>query len=433
MRARGETATLALFPRNPGAGVTRFRINRVFLMNAKALKHILSLDDFQMHAKRLLPRAIYEYVAGGTEDTRTLRENRDIFAEYLLVTRVMRDVSKRSIATTLFGQQWSAPFGISPMGLCGLSSYQGDIALARAAQASQIPMIISGTATTRMEDVIAVNPDAWFQAYLPGDLERTQPLLQRIQAAGFKNLVLTFDTFVGASRENQVRAGFTTPLRPSLRLAWDGLSHPRWLTQVFLRTLRRSGMPHFENSFATRGAPIVSANAIRDHAPKDHMDWERFAMIRQVWQGNLVVKGLLHPEDCRLARDRGADGIIVSNHGGRQLDGSPSSLRMLPAIVRTLAETGARIPIMIDSGFRRGTDVVKALALGADFVFVGRPFNFASTVAGEDGARHAARLLSAEVVRTLGMTGYRSIAELARAEQDGILLHVGPRPQGRDA
>ncbi|AOB31942.1 2-hydroxy-acid oxidase [Bordetella sp. H567] len=390
----------------------------------RALKGIFSLDDFQRAAQCLLPRAVYEYVAGGTEDTHTLRENRAVFADYLLVTRVMRDVSKRSIATALFGEQWSAPFGICPMGLSALSAYRGDIALARAAHDFHIPMIVSGTSTIRMEDVIAVNPDAWFQAYLPGDLARTTPLLQRIKAAGYKNLVLTFDTFVGASRENQVRAGFSTPLRPGLGLAWDGLSHPRWLAKVFLRTVLRHGMPHFENSFATRGAPIISASAIRDHAPKDHMDWERFSLIRESWTGKLIVKGLLHPEDCRIARDRGADGIIVSNHGGRQLDGSPSAVRMLPGIIAALEASGPRVPVMIDGGLRRGTDVVKALALGADFVFVGRPFNFANAVAGESGVLHAARLLKDEVFRTLGMMGYNTIAELAHARADGAMLCV---------
>ncbi|OZI19482.1 alpha-hydroxy-acid oxidizing enzyme [Bordetella genomosp. 9] len=392
----------------------------------RALERVFSLDDFQRQARRRLPRAVYEYVAGGTEDTHTLRENRAVFDEHLLVTRVMRDVSRRSVATNLYGEQWSAPFGICPMGLSALAAYRGDVALARAAQAFHIPMIVSGTSTIRMEDVIAANPDAWFQAYLPGDIERTTPLLERVKAAGYRTLVLTFDTFVGASRENQVRAGFTTPLRPSLSLAWDGLSHPGWLTKVFLRTLLRTGMPHFENSFATRGAPIISATAIRDHAPKDHMDWERFSLIRESWRGKLIVKGLLHPEDCRIARDRGADGIIVSNHGGRQLDGSPSSVRMLPAVIAALESSGSRIPVMVDGGFRRGTDVIKALALGADFVFVGRPFNFANVVAGEAGVLHAAKLLRDEVFRALGMVGYNAIAELAHARADGVLLAAGP-------
>jgi L-lactate dehydrogenase (cytochrome) len=183
-------------------------------------------------------------------------------------------------------------------------------------------------------------------------------------------------------------------------------------------------MPHFENSFATRGAPIVSSRAQRDHAPKDHLDWGRVAVIRKHWPGRLVVKGVLHPGDCVAARDTGADGIIVSNHGGRQLDGSPSPMRMLPAILEQLGRSAPRIPVMLDSGFRRGTDVLKALALGADFVFVGRPFNFACAVAGEAGVTHAIGLLKQEVLRGLGMMGYSQVAELSHALHDGAMMDL---------
>jgi L-lactate dehydrogenase (cytochrome) len=283
-------------------------------------------------------------------------------------------------------------------------------------------MIVSGTSTVRMEEVRSVYPKAWFQAYLPGDVERAALLIERVKTAGFETLVVTVDTFVGSSRENQLRAGFTTPLRPSVGLAWDGISHPRWLFKVFLRTLLRHGMPHFENSFASRGAPIVSANAIRDHAPKDHMDWDRLALIRQWWPGRLIVKGLIHPGDCCIARDRGADGIILSNHGGRQLDGGPSSVRILPRVIAALEHSGKRIPVMLDGGFRRGTDVLKGYALGADFVFVGRPFNFASAVASEAGVIHAAHILRDELNRGLGMLGYTSIADMRHATSDGILI-----------
>jgi L-lactate dehydrogenase (cytochrome) len=393
-------------------------------MSTRVLSRVFSLEDFQAEARRFLPRPVYEYVAGGTEDLATLAENRAIFQRYALVPRLMRDVSNRKLETRLFDATWMAPFGISPMGLSALSGYRGDLRLACAAKAAQIPMIVSGTSTIRLEDVIAVNPDVWFQAYLPGDMERTLPLLARARSAGFETLVLTVDTFVGASRANQSRAGFSTPLRPGPRLAWDGLTHPRWLVSVFLRTLLRHGMPHFENSFATRGAPIISSRAQRDHAPKDHLDWERVAVIRKQWPGRLIVKGVLHPGDCVAARDAGADGIIVSNHGGRQLDGSPSPMRMLPAILDHLGRTGPRIPVMLDSGFRRGTDVLKALALGADFVFVGRPFNFACSVAGEVGVTHAIDLLKQEIRRGLGMLGYSTVADVAHALRDGAMIDL---------
>jgi L-lactate dehydrogenase (cytochrome) len=310
------------------------------------------------------------------------------------------------------------------MGLSALSSYRGDLVLTRAAKQAGIPMVVSGTSMIRMEEVIQDNPDAWFQAYVPGDVERTLPLLDRIKSAGYQTLVLTVDTFLGASRENQTRAGFSTPLRPSLRLAWDGVTRPRWLLGTFLRTLLQHGMPHFENSFAVRGAPIISQNAARDHGSKDHMDWDRFALIRRHWQGRLIIKGLLHAGDCCRARDLGADGIIVSNHGGRQLDAGPSPLRVLPCILEELSSTGKPIPVMIDSGFRRGDDVLKALAMGADFVFVGRPFNFASSVAGQAGVEHAISLLKAEVHRGLGMMGYNSVNEVRHARADRVLIDL---------
>ncbi len=391
---------------------------------SRQLRHMLSLEDFERAAKHLLPRPVYAYVAGGTEDQLTLRDNRRVFQDYGLVSRMLRDVSKRSIKTSLFGQEWAAPFGIAPMGLSALSSYRGDLALTRAAKQAGIPMVVSGTSMIRMEEVIQDNPDAWFQAYVPGDVERTLPLLERIKAAGYQTLVLTVDTFLGASRENQTRAGFSTPLRPSLRLAWDGISRPRWLLGTFLRTLLQHGMPHFENSFAVRGAPIISQNAARDHGSKDHMDWDRFALIRRHWQGRLIVKGLLHADDGCRARDLGADGIIVSNHGGRQLDAGPSPLRVLPGILEALSSTGKLIPVMIDSGFRRGDDVLKALALGADFVFVGRPFNFASSVAGQAGVEHAINLLKAEVHRGLGMMGYNAVSEVRHARADRVLIDL---------
>ncbi len=391
-------------------------------MGNRLLGRVFSLDDFEREAHAFLPHPVWIYVAGGTEDEFTLGDNRRVFEQYGLVTRMLRDMSKRSTRTTLFGREWSVPFGIAPMGMTALSGYQGDLVLARAAKEANIPMIVSGTGMIRMEEVREAYPEAWFQAYIPGDLERTLPLLERVKAAGYETLVLTVDTFLGASRENQVRAGFTTPLRPGLRLALDGLGSPRWLFGVFLRTLLNHGMPHFENSFAVRGAPIISKAAARDHAPKDHMDWDRFSLVRRQWKGRLVVKGLLHPADCREARDRGADGIVLSNHGGRQLDAGPSPVRMLPQVLDTLEKTGAMVPVMIDSGFRRGNDVLKALALGADFVFVGRPFNYAQAVAGQPGVKHAIGLLKDEVRRGLGMMGYNTVAEVRSARADGVLV-----------
>jgi L-lactate dehydrogenase (cytochrome) len=371
------------------------------------LGHVLCLDDFESAARRHLPAPVFAYVSGGVERNHSLRANARAFEHYEFVTRVLVDSSKRSTETTLFGQTWSVPFGIAPMGLSALSAYRGDLVLARAAARENVPMIMSGSSLIRMEEVQQANPQAWFQAYLPGAEEEIVALIERVKAAGYGTLVVTLDASIAANRENNIRAGFSTPLRPSAGLAWQGLTHPRWIFGTFLNTLVRHGMPHFENNYARRGAPILSANVLRDFSDRGHLGWQHIRMIRKMWPGKLVLKGILDVRDAQLAVESGADGIIVSNHGGRQLDGTVSPLRVLGGIVRACPE----VPVMIDSGFRRGTDVLKALALGAAFVFVGRPFNYAAAVAGEPGVRKGISLLREEVSRNMAMLGVTSVTE----------------------
>jgi L-lactate dehydrogenase (cytochrome) len=253
-----------------------------------------------------------------------------------------------------------------------------------------------------------VGPTAWFQAYLPGEPEIITPLVERAQRAGFETLVLTVDVQVAANRENNVRTGYSSPLRPTPRLAWDCLLRPRWLCGTFGRTLLNHGMPHLENLGYPR-LPVV-ANLERQGRTRDGLSWEHVELMRRLWKGKLVLKGVVSPQDVRIARESGVDGILVSNHGGRQLDGTVAPLRMLPAVV---AEAG-NMAIMMDSGIRRGTDVLKALALGAHFVFVGRPFLYAAAIGGEDGVRHAARLLREEISRNMAMLGVSSLTEVKR-------------------
>ncbi|KUZ87643.1 2-hydroxy-acid oxidase [Burkholderia ubonensis] len=378
-------------------------------VSPRALRNVLSLHDFEARARRILPRPIFGYVSGAAEDNRTLDDNRAVFDEYGLLTRVLRDVSQRQQTVELFGQRFASPFGIAPMGINALSTYRGDIVLARAAKAAGIVSIMSGSSLIPLEDVAEAAPGTWFQAYIPGDHARISALLERIARAGYRTLVITVDIPVSANRENNVRAGFSTPLRPSLRLCWDGLTRLRWLLGTFARTLAMHGMPHFENSFATRGAPILSANVLRDFSARDHLNWEHLARIRQQWKGELVIKGILSVEDAVTAREAGADGIILSNHGGRQLDGATSPMRILRDVVQAV---GSEYPVMVDSGFRRGADVLKALALGARMVFVGRPFNYAAAVAGEAGVTHAIRLLQEEIDRNMAMMGANGCGEL---------------------
>ncbi|MEY4862644.1 MAG: hypothetical protein RLZ51_739 [Pseudomonadota bacterium] len=380
-------------------------------------ERFLCLDDFEPAARRVLPRPLFEYVSGGVEDNQSRADNRSAFDDWRFVPRVMVDISSRSTEQPLFDHTWNAPFGMAPMGICALTAYRGDLVLAQAAQQANIPMIMSGSSLIRLEEVVRVNPQAWFQAYLPGRMPDIEALIERVKQAGFRTLVITVDTPASANRENNLRAGFSTPLRPSLRLAWQGISHPRWLLGTFLRTLIHHGMPHFENNAAQRGVPIVARNVERDMASRGHFTWAHLQKIRDLWPGRLVVKGILHADDARHARDAGADGLIVSNHGGRQLDGAVAPLRVLPGIVAACPE----IPVMMDSGLRRGTDVIKALALGARMVFVGRPFNYAASVAGPAGASRAIDLLAQEILRDLAMLGITRLDALSPA-----LLRAAP-------
>jgi L-lactate dehydrogenase (cytochrome) len=287
--------------------------------------------------------------------------------------------------------------------------YRGDIVLAKVAAELNTVMIQSGASLTTLEKVREAGPTAWFQAYLPGEPEIIVPLVERAQRAGFEVLVLTVDVQVSANRENNVRTGYSSPLKPTPRLAWDCLLRPRWLCGTFGRTLMNHGMPHLENLGYPR-LPVV-ANLERQGRSRDGLAWEHVELMRKLWKGKLVLKGVLSPQDVRIARESGVDGILVSNHGGRQLDGTVAPLRMLPGVV---SEAG-NMAILLDSGVRRGTDVLKAFALGAHFVFVGRPFLYAAAVAGEAGVHHAARLLREEISRDMAMLGITSMAQMNRA------------------
>lgn len=372
------------------------------------LERILSLDDFERAARRHLPRPVYAYVAGAVEDYVSFRDNRAAFEEIGLVPRVLVDVSGVSTAAEVFGHRYAAPFGIAPMGISALSAYRGDLVQAQAAQAANVPMILSATSLIRMEDVCTACPGTWFQAYMPAPA-KVPALVDRVEAAGFETLVVTVDVAVLSNRENQVRAGFHTPLRPSLSLMWQGIVHPRWTLGTFLRTIALHGVPHFENSQAERGAPILSRTVERDFTARDAFSWAELEKVRRRWKGRLILKGLMSAQDARIARDAGVEGIIVSNHGGRQLDGTVSPIRVLPGIVEA---AGERVTVMMDSGVRRGTDVLKALALGAKFVFVGRPMNFAAAVGGEKGVARAISLLQGEVRRNMALLGVTSLAQL---------------------
>lgn len=368
----------------------------------------LNLDDFEEGARGRLPKSLFSYIASAAEDGRSIAMNRAAFDRHALLSRVLIDISAASTEVELFGQSFAAPIGVAPMGLAALSAYRGDLALARAAKARNVPMIMSGSSLIRLEEVISEIPDTWFQAYLPGDQSQIDALIARIRDAGVRTLVLTVDIPAFGNREADRRAGFSTPLRPSLSLAWQGISRPRWTLGVFLRTIMRHGVPHFENNFATRGVPILSRDVMRDLSARGHLTWEHARAIRKQWRGPLIVKGVLHGEDARHARDAGFDGIIVSNHGGRQLDGAIAPLDILPDVL----EEARDLPVLLDGGVRRGADVAKALALGAKAVLVGRPFNFAAAVGGQEGVELAIELICAELLRDMKMMGVTDLSQL---------------------
>lgn len=375
----------------------------------KRLRNMLALDDFETAARKILPRPIYGYVSGGVETNASLRGNRAVFDEIAFVPKMLIDTSRRSIRTALFGRTYDAPFGLAPMGGTSLGAYQGDIVLARVAAACNIPMITSGASLTPLEKVREAGSTSWFQAYLPGDESDIREMVERAARGGFDTLVVTLDVQVPSNRENNVRNGYNAPLRPTPRLAWDCALRPRWLFGMFVRTLLLHGMPHFENMGPR--TPLISSTGVRGRGRRDTLTWMHIEFIRKLWQGRLVLKGVLDPEDARIASGSGIDGIIVSNHGGRQLDGAVAPLRALPRV----KEAAGGLTVMMDSGIRRGTDVLKAIALGADFVFIGRPFLYAATVAGDDGVAHAIKLLREEIDRDMALLGVASFRDMTRA------------------
>ena len=374
----------------------------------RRLRRIFALDDFEPAARRHLPRPVFGYVASASETNASRDDNRAAFAEIGLLPRVGIDVTDRRLGAEVMGLSYDMPFGIAPMGVSALTAYRGDIVLARAAERAGIPMVISAASLIPLEEIRAEAPGVWYQAYLPNGWEEKVALLERVARAGIDTLVITVDSSVGPSPENNLRAGWSTPIRPSLPLLWQGMTHPRWAIGTFLRTFFRHGPPHFENAYARQGAPLLSRQAVRDFSGRQSLSWEVLERLRQEWRGRYIIKGVNRPDDAARAQAIGADGVILSNHGGRQLDGAVSPMRVL----RAARAAAPGLALMLDGGIRRGTDILKALALGADFVFVGRPFNYAASIGGEAGVDHAIGLLRKELLADIGMLGPLRPADL---------------------
>jgi L-lactate dehydrogenase (cytochrome) len=374
-----------------------------------ALQKLLSIKDFEREAKKRLPKAVFEYVRGGTEDEVALNGNRAVFEHLVFRARGLRDVSTRSQAVTVLGQTYASPFGFAPTGVNAIVCHNCDTKLANEATHSQLPYIVSGASNVAIETLAKLAPHCWYQGYFPGDRARIGNIADRLKSAGVQTIVVTIDTCVAANRENNQRNDFTIPFQLTPKLIGSGLMHPHWLLEVFAKTLFTTGTPRFVNMYETMGPSITENTTDGFRAGRDRLTWEDLKWLRERWAGRLIVKGVMHPQDAELATATGMDALIVSNHGGRQLDSAIAPLQALPDVVRSVPAT---LPVFIDGGFRRGTDILKALALGAKLVFMGRPQLYGAAVAGPAGIAKVVDILRTEIDRDMALLGCKDISEV---------------------
>lgn len=374
------------------------------------LDAILNIADARRAARRRLPRGLFEYVDRGAEDENSIGGNRRDLDAVKLAPSVLVDVSQRTQETEVLGRKQPSPLVIAPTAVAGLVWRDGEIALARAAAAAGIPFCVSTQSITSIERIAAESgAELWFQLYVWKNRERTLALLDRAWAAGARTLVLTVDTAVGPNREYNLRNGFGIPLKPSLRAGIDLALHPRWTCEVLLRSLIASGVPtyaHYPDEFRTQLGRVSLSDEM---SLATDVTWEDVALLRKRWQGKLVLKGVLRVDDARKAAEHGADAIVVSNHGARNLDCAPGPVEVLPAIVDAV---GDRLAILADSGVRRGADIARFLALGASGVLIGRATLYGVAIAGEAGASRVLDLLRNELSITMGMLGAQTLADL---------------------
>jgi len=310
----------------------------------------------------------------------------------------------------LFGKPQKMPIAIAPTGSAGLTWYEGEIALARAAAAAGIPFTLATGSMTAMEKVASeAGGTLWFQLYMWPDRSLSHRLVERARKAGFEGLVVTVDSPVPPAREYNLHNGFTLPFSITRRNVSDMLSHPRWLLTVLARYLLTTGMPRYQNYPSEMKQKITALPMGRSMALNDSLTWDDLRELRKRWPHRLMAKGILTAQDATLAADCGVDAVIVSNHGGRVVDGTRAPIEILPEVVDAVGE---RVEVIVDSGFRRGSDIVKALALGARAVLIGRATLYGSAAGGEAGAARAIALLREEIDRTLALLGCRNIAAL---------------------
>jgi len=369
---------------------------------------LASVDDYRMAAQRCLPRLAFDYLEGGAEDLEALRRNRAAYSRWLFAPRVLRDISRCSTATTILGRAAAAPMIVGPTGLNGLFWPRADELLAQAAAAAGLPFVLSTASTSLLEDVRAAAPhgELWLQLYVQQDRCIGEDLMRRATEAAFSVLVLTVDTPVHGKRDHDIRNGFQLPLRVSRRLVADCMRHPRWCWRML-----RHGSPQLRNIARSLGerADLERHAAMLSRQMDLTLGWQDLAWVRRHWRGAVLVKGIQTAADARLALEHGADGIVVSNHGGRQLGSTFAPLELLPAIA---AEVGGALQVFADGGVRRGADVAKAVALGAGAVLLGRAPLYGVAAHGGAGAAQVLALLLGEMRTTLQLLGCESIADL---------------------
>jgi len=369
-----------------------------------------NLHDLQELAKKKLPKAVFEYVNRGVEDEIALKENRAAFDRLKILPRILQDVTGRTAGTTLFGKPVSMPVAIAPTGSAGLVWFQGELELAIAAAEANIPFTLATNAMTSIETVAKhAGGRLWFQLNMFADRRISYDMVLRAERSGFEALVLTADASVVPNREYNARNGFALPFHLSARSAIDMLSHPAWFISVIGRYLLGPGLPQFANFPDEIRTKVTGFSTSISAARCEDLSWDDVKELRRLWPRILIVKGVLRPEDAATAINLGADAVVVSNHGGRTVDSAIAPMDALPAIVK---EVKGRATVLLDSGVRRGSDVLKARALGADGVLIGRPTLYGAAIAGRKGVSHSLTLMRTEIERELGLTGYRSIDEI---------------------
>ncbi|HYM31051.1 MAG TPA: alpha-hydroxy acid oxidase [Candidatus Cybelea sp.] len=373
------------------------------------LDRVINIEDLRRQAKRRLPRIAFDFIEGGLEDEHGLERNEKAFLRHALMPKYMVDVSKIDQSATLFGKTYASPFGIAPTGLAGLFRRGADLMLAEAAASANIPFFMSGASTASIEEMAKVAPQhGAYQLYGARDRKISEDLIRRCRDAGFQTLMVTVDVPVTSKRERNIRNGFTRPLRMTIPTYAEALLHPAWIVEY----LSNGGMPVFSNWAAYAGAnarPEEIANYLASQTPASDQTWRDFEMFRRLWPGKLIVKGIMRADDAVRCVEIGAEGILVSNHGGRQLDRAPSPLEVLPGIRAAVRD---RAVLLLDGGVRRGSDILIAWALGARFVLVGRATLYGASAYGLPGVKKAIAILQGEIELVMKQMGCPSLDKL---------------------